>query len=84
MFFFCTKEDKFWILLARSTFHLDESLNCKQFIQADDLVACWYIKALFHNIRCNQNIQLSLFELFKGFLKLILGKFDTSAWRKLA
>ena len=61
--FLGTKKDEFWVFLTSSTFHLDERLDCQQFVETNDLITCWNIKAFLNDICSNQYVQQTLLKL---------------------
>ena len=77
-------KDKLGILLAGTTFHLDQSPHGLNLIQADHLVASGDIQALLHHISRNQHVDLTLPELVKCLFELILRQFDGSDGGQLA
>lgn len=77
------EEYELGLLLSGSALHLDERLDCEQFVQTDHLVASRHVQALLHHVRRNQDVDVARSEVVQSLVKLQFGKLDGAAGREL-
>ncbi len=65
--FLWAQENKFWIFLPGTPFHLNKSFYSRKFIHANNLITCAHVKAFLHNICCYKHIYSTIFEILQSF-----------------